>query len=76
MVGTIDPAQVAYRLKRFLPKKGKSAKPGRKTLRKVKFVQPVLRKPASPRGEDTNKRILQELIRIRKLLEEIKNRLG
>ncbi len=76
VVGAIDPAQVAYRLKRFLPREEKAAKTGRKTLRKVKSLQPVRRKPASPRGEDTNKRILQELIRIRKLLEEIKNRLG
>ncbi len=75
VVGAIDPARVAQRLRRFLPGPSKAAKPARKTLKKVLFVRPARRKSSS-RGEDTNERILQELIRIRKLLEEIKNRLG
>ncbi len=76
VVGAVEPARVARRLRRFLKAEQAPAVPGKKEARKAKGLHPVRRKSASPRGEDTNERILQELIRIRKLLEEIKNRMG
>ena len=75
VVGAVDPERVAQRLGRFLPKGAAGAKKPAPP-RKFKTLTPIRRKAAPTRSEDTDKQILRELIRIRKLLEEIKNRLG
>ncbi len=79
VVGALDPSRVARALRTFLEKKAGKEGAGRKgpsSLERVKGLRKVRKSSAPAERTDTEKEILRELIRIRKLLEEIKEKLG